>query len=570
MVRPIDALSATKSYAIPPRPSHIDLPLGNTERLFMSAAEEDALDDAWRDVARRAAGHYPDAGPLEAAISEVAGVEPAQVIVTAGADEALERACKAVLQPGRNLLLPIPTFAMIPHYARLTGAEVKTIPGGAQGIDWEALRRSCDSETSALAVISPNNPTGRVLNVEAFLSFARDFPDVLCIFDGAYAEFADEDPLPRLLECQNVVVVRTMSKAWGLPGLRVGYAVGAVELIDWMRATSGPYTIAHPSLKLAEACLNEGLERKAAFVEEVRRERLLLSTTLQECGFRVEPSQANFLFAEAPRGRADYWEACLASLGIGIRRFGGELQGAIRMSCPGTPEGLSRVISALETIDRPDALIFDMDGVMVDVADSYRAAIVETAQVFGVTISREDIAARKAQGNANNDWVVTRDLVQAKGVKVSLEEITETFEKLYQGTPEREGLRETEKLTAPRAFYESLRDRFTLGIVTGRPRSDAQFLLEKHGLSDLFDAVVCMEDAALKPSPEPVLLACKLLKTTRAWMFGDTPDDIRAARSAQVMPIGVVAPGENPERARATLGQVGAAKVIGSIIDWEK
>ena len=287
----------------------------------MSADEENALDDAWRKVARQAAGHYPDAGPLEAAIAEVAGVEPAQVIVTAGADEALERACKAVLQPGRNLLLPIPTFAMIPHYAKLTGAEVKNIPGGAQGIDWEAVRTSCDSETSALAVISPNNPTGRVLDVEAFLSFARDFPDVLCVFDGAYAEFADEDPLPRLFECPNVVVVRTMSKAWGLPGLRVGYAVGAVELIDWMRATSGPYTIAHPSLKLAEACLNEGLERKAAFVEEVRRERSLLSTALQECGFRVEPSQANFLFAEAPRGRADYWEACLASLGIGDPAF---------------------------------------------------------------------------------------------------------------------------------------------------------------------------------------------------------------------------------------------------------
>ena len=146
MVRPIDALSATNSYAIPPRPSHIDLPLGNTERLFMSTDEENALDDAWRKVAREAAGHYPDARPLEAAIAEVTGVEPAQVIVTAGADEALERACKAVLQPGRNLLLPIPTFAMIPHYAKLTGAEVRqsrvarTVSIGGQFVHRAILR----------------------------------------------------------------------------------------------------------------------------------------------------------------------------------------------------------------------------------------------------------------------------------------------------------------------------------------------------------------------------------------------------------------------------------------------
>ena len=95
-----------------------------------------------------------------------------------------------------------------------------------------------------------------------------------------------------------------------------------------------------------------------------------------------------------PDQRADYWESGLASLGIGVRRFGGDLSNAIRVSCPGTQEGLERVVSALETIDRPDALIFDMDGVMVDVAESYRAAIVETAKVFGIEVSREDIVAR--------------------------------------------------------------------------------------------------------------------------------------------------------------------------------
>ena len=106
--------------------------------------------------------------------------------------------------------------------------------------------------------------------------------------------------------------------------------------------------------------------------------------------------------------------------------------------------------------------------------------------------------------------------------------------------------------------------------MTGRPRQDAEYLLNLHDLSDLFESVVCMEDAELKPSPEPVILACKQLGTERAWMFGDTPDDIRASRAAGVLPIGVIAPGENPERATATLEGIGASKVISSIIDWEK
>lgn len=570
MVRPIKALSETKSYAIPPRPAYIDLPLGNTERLFMSPEEERALDQAWTESARSAAGHYPDARGLEAALAERIGVAAEQVIVTAGADEALERACKAVLEPGRTMLIPTPTFAMIPHYAKLTGAEVKTFPSESNQINWTRLREACDEKTAAIAVISPNNPTGSVLDVDAFIEFAEAFPDVLCIFDGAYAEFADVDPLTQLVKLPNVVVVRTMSKAWGLPGLRVGYAVASREVTDWMRATSGPYTVSHTSLKLAEACLQDGAERKVAFVENVRRERAAISEAMKACGFDVQPSEANFLFATVPDQRADYWESGLASLGIGVRRFGGDLSNAIRVSCPGTQEGLERVVNALETIDRPDALIFDMDGVMVDVAESYRAAIVETAKVFGIEVSREDIVARKARGNANNDWVVTRDLIEEAGGQATLEEVTETFEKLYQGTETVAGLRDKEKLVAPRAFYESLRDRFKLGIVTGRPRQDAEYLLRLHGLSDLFESVVCMEDAALKPSPEPVQLACRQLGTKRAWMFGDTPDDIRAARAAGVMPIGVIAPGESPERATAILQGIGAAKVITSIIDWEK
>ena len=101
-----------------------------------------------------------------------------------------------------------------------------------------------------------------------------------------------------------------------------------------------------------------------------------------------------------------------------------------------------------------------------------------------------------------------------------------------------------------------------LALVTGRPRRDAERFLERFGLADLFDVVVTREDAALKPDPAPVRLALERLGVERAWMVGDTPDDLVAARGAGVLPLGVVPPGADPSRTRTTLEAAGAARVL--------
>ena len=153
------------------------------------------------------------------------------------------------------------------------GAEVKTIPSGGRH-RLGAVRSIVRFETAALAVISPNNPTGRVLNRSILLR--ADFPDVLCAFDGAYAEFQTDPLLSSIIKCGSNEPCQkhgaSRPPSW-LCGGRGRALTDASNL--------GPYTIAHPSLKRAEACLAEGLERKSAFVSEVRRERSLLSTALK-------------------------------------------------------------------------------------------------------------------------------------------------------------------------------------------------------------------------------------------------------------------------------------------------
>jgi HAD superfamily phosphatase len=223
---------------------------------------------------------------------------------------------------------------------------------------------------------------------------------------------------------------------------------------------------------------------------------------------------------------------------------------------------MDRLACALRAAMKPRGLLFDLDGVLADVSGSYRQAIIETAASFGVRVTREAIAAAKAAGNANNDWVLTQRLLAASGVEAGLEEVTRRFETLYQGDGRSPGLRETERLLVERGQLQRWASQRPLAIVTGRPRVDAERFLERFGISDCFRVLVCMEDAPLKPDPSPVRLAMERLGIEHAWMIGDTVDDVLAARGAGVIPVGIAAPGEDLARATDTLTRAGAARVL--------
>mmetsp|Transcript_12915 Transcript_12915/g.30474 ORF Transcript_12915/g.30474 Transcript_12915/m.30474 type:complete len:217 (+) Transcript_12915:37-687(+) len=188
-----------------------------------------------------------------------------------------------------------------------------------------------------------------------------------------------------------------------------------------------------------------------------------------------------------------------------------------------------------------------MDGVLADVANSYRSCIVQTAAEFGATVTREMISAAKARGNANNDWVLTHALIQEHSTqepKPSLEQVTESFEKLYQGTETTPGLRLTESLIVKPWLLRMLADKFTLGIVTGRPLRDAETFLREHNIAELFKAIASMEDRPPKPDPAPVHAALSRLGLSHGFLVGDTVDDIRAAKAAGIVAVGVPAPGD--------------------------
>ncbi|MFW5966353.1 MAG: aminotransferase class I/II-fold pyridoxal phosphate-dependent enzyme [Persicimonas sp.] len=556
-LEPSPAIRKISAYSVPRPETPVDLYLHGNEGPAPPESVLGALDAHGSELLRQ----YPDVGPIEPIIAARVGARTEQVIVTAGADDALQRICRAMLGPGDNMVLPEPTFVMFRRFAAVAGGEVVSVPWDGPQYPTRAVIEAVDERTRLIAVVSPNNPTGAVATPDDLRRVAEAAPHALVVVDHAYVEFAEEDLTSVALEYPNTVVTRTLSKAWGMAGVRVGFALAHPQVIEWLRTAGLPYAVSGPSLVIASKRLEDDADVDA-FVERVKEERPRLEGLLERCGVRVSPSRGNFVF-----GRHDdaLWvRDGLAGMGILVRAFPDHrlLSDAVRISCPGDEQALARLEHALRTLFEPEALLFDLDGVIADVSRSYRETITATAKSFGVEISGEDVSRAKAAGDANNDWALTKRLLADHGVEASLEEVTRRFERIYQGTEAEPGLRKTEELLVDRAFFERLAERYRLGIVTGRPRQDARRFLVDKGLDDLFEALVCMEDAALKPDPEPVELLLDQLSAERAWLIGDTPDDARAARQAAVLPIGVVAPGDDPTVLESALLQAGCARVL--------
>ncbi len=515
---------------------------------------------------------YPDLGALQQRIAERHGVEPDRVVVTDGADGAMDRLFRAFLEPGRELVVPVPTFEMIYRFAATSGAEVVTVPWSGR-FPLDEIEERLGSRTALVAVVSPNNPTGAVVSADQLARLAGRAAAVgaLVLLDHVYAEYADDDLTVDALAHENIVVLRTFSKAWGLAGCRVGYALAAPRVAAILRNAGNPYPVAAPSAGIALRRLEAGGEAMRLHVRTVRSERRRLAAWLEQRGVPSQPSQGNFVLAELGR-RAAFVRRGLAALGVLVRAFPhrAEIAGALRISLPGDETAFERLLRALATVLEPQALLFDLDGVLADVEESYRRCVLATVTSFGAELSRDELRAAVLAGDANNDWELSRRLLAERGVAASLDEVTQRFQALYLGEGDKPGLRERERLLVPAERLAAWAERFPLAVVTGRPRAEAEWFLRRHGIEDLLSALVVQEDAPAKPDPAPVRLALARLGVERAWMLGDTPDDLAAAARAGVVPLAVPAPGEDGEQTREALRRAGAAIVLDATTDLEE
>ncbi len=547
------------TYTGPLLAHDVDLDLSRNEGMRASTDLVGSVADA-NQLLRR----YPDTTVLRCRLAEIHGVAEDQVLVTAGGDDALFRCILARLGPEKSAVATTPTFEMIPVYTGQIGSRLIEIEWWEDPFPTNAFVDAARNADVAF-VVSPNNPTGATITGDQLRTVAEAAE--LVVLDAAYAEFADEDLTAVALEFDNAVIVRTLSKAYGLAGLRIGYLLGPSHVIAEMASYGSPYSVSSLSAAVALERLDR-LDDLEPFVQEIRSERGRLAGLLEGFGVPSLPSQGNFVLAGFDN--AGFVADACGALGIGVRRFAGRdaLDQWLRITLPGDPELFARLGRALETVLSPGALLFDLDGVLVDVSGSYRRTIIETAVSFGANVSESDIEEAKAAGGSNDDWELTHRLITDRGVPIDYDMVVERFEEIYQGKRGRPGLKLTERPLVDSSTWRRWGALLPLGVVTGRPRADAEEALDRFGLLEGTSVLVTREDAPLKPDPGPVILAMERLGIESAWFVGDTPDDVEAARSAGALPIGVIAPGADPERTLRTLSRT--ARVLAHTVDLEE
>lgn len=265
---------------------------------------------------------YPDPHQLKLKkrISELKNVSVDQIFLGNGSDEPIDLLIRAFCEPGvDNVLIPQPTYGMYTVSANINAVEINTVSFTPEfDIDLQATQNAWDENTKLIFLCSPNNPSGNLLNIEKIKAILTSFSG-LVIVDEAYMDFANSVSLTSLLaQFQNLVVLQTLSKAWGLAAIRLGMCFAHPAIIEVLNKIKPPYNISGLSQTVALESLGQ-VEKKDHWVKEIlsERERMkseLLSTKLVE---KVFPSDANFLLVKVKEAKAVYQQ--LIARGVVIR-----------------------------------------------------------------------------------------------------------------------------------------------------------------------------------------------------------------------------------------------------------
>jgi len=255
---------------------------------------------------------------LREALADYAGVQPNQLVTGCGSDDVIDSAVRAFAEPGEKLAFSDPTFSMIPVFAKVNGLVPTPVAFTSSGaIDADALLAT---NARVIYICSPNNPTGSLAARQAVGRVLDAAPGIV-IIDEAYGEFTDDGWLADGPAYDRLLVTRTLSKAFGMAGFRIGYGTGTASLIHEIEKVRGPYKENAPAERAAAAALREDVAWMRALAAKAVENRERFAAALRANGLQPHPSAANFLLV--PISDAVAVARTMRERGVAVRPYPG-------------------------------------------------------------------------------------------------------------------------------------------------------------------------------------------------------------------------------------------------------
>ena len=300
-----------------------------------------------RSLDAKCLARYPSREQGENLVAKFLRLQPSEVLLTNGADEAIDLLCRAYLDADDELVIIVPAFAMYEIFAQGSAAKVVRVPAEPD-LAFPAARivQAISPRTRMVIITNPNNPTGAVARREDILKVLAAAPDAAVLLDEAYFDFCGQSMIDQVGKIPNLFVARTFSKAYGLAGVRLGVLAGDATQLSALRRACAPFNVNLFALE----CLAEALADQAfvdAYVQQVKATREWLRGQLVSLGFKCWPSQTNFLLCDFAAQKEDLLEE-LRARGISLRDRP-DLKGCVRISI-GTQAEMERVLAALKQV----------------------------------------------------------------------------------------------------------------------------------------------------------------------------------------------------------------------------
>ncbi len=512
---------------------------------------------------------YPAYGALIEKLATFWGAEPVNFVLTNGCDEAISVVLNTFLKEGDKVLSYGPTFSMPKLYTECLGGKFIEIDYCEKfAFNYDKFVQNIQDDVKILYLTSPNNPTGEIISLDIVQKLLNSNKDKLVVLDCTYFNYSNvvqKEYFELVRKFDNLIVVKSFSKDYALAGLRLGYIFSNSQIINETKKVISPYSVNAVALFAGIEALCDRVYLRGV-VDKINSSKKKFINALEEFGYKVYSTEANFVLVDCGN-YADFLYQKLLNNGVKVKYFKNipALKNTFRVTVP----KLEDVDFIIELFKPRRLFVFDMDGVIFDVSNSYREAIKKT--VFYYTkreIQDTEIQNVKNMGGMSNDWDVSYYLINQAGFSPDYNEMVDVFQDFFfiKGR-DNAGLIDREVCVLNEEFFEKLTKHADCALFTARPRDEAFYSLKKDKLEKYFSYCVCNEDLEGHHKPSPFGL--NKIKASCCYVdicyFGDTVDDIKAGVDANVAVYGIIPPNAKAVDETVTkLKEFGANGVITS------